>query len=184
MKNKQFIERIILLFSVLLSKLSRLISRINSIKIVEKAPYFLLNGYNKNNPSKNKWYIDNYYGEWIILYFHPKNISIVYSLGAKGFHDNPSIYKKLNGTLVGISPNKKADHKLFCVSKEIGYKLLSDINLDIIKSYDSWLYSYSKSNTFIINTKVVIVLKWFRFRALVQAQDCLKKLFKKQKIYA
>ena len=184
MQRRQFINTLILFFSILLSKPLSLLASINSIKIGEKAPYFFLNGYNKNKSSKNKWSINDFAGDWLILYFYPKDFSSGCTLEAKGFQDNLSKYKKFNASIVGISADNEEEHESFCSSAKLGYTLLSDKNGDISKLYDSWLDPYSKRNTFIINPKGVVVFKWIGVRPIGHAQEVLEELFKQQKIYA
>ena len=184
MKRRKFINTFFLFFTVLLGKPSQSSATINSIRIGEKAPYFLLNGYDKNNLNKNKWSIDDFLGRWLILYFYPKDFSSGCTLEAKGFQDNFTKYKKLNAAIVGISADNEEEHESFCSSKKIGYTLLSDRNGDISKLYDSWLEPYSKRNTFIINPKGIVVFKWIGVRPLGHSQEVLKELIKKQKKYA
>ena len=184
MKRRKFINTFFLFFTVLLGKPSQLSASINSIRLGEKAPYFNLNGYNKNNPNKKQWSTDDFYGRWLILYFYPKDFSSGCTLEAKAFQDDFTKYNKLKASIVGISADNEEEHESFCASTKIEYTLLSDRNGDISKLYDSWLKPYSKRNTFIINPKGIVVSKWIGVRPVGHAQEVLEELIKKQKIYA
>ena len=184
MQRRQFINTSILFFSVLLTQPSRLFASIHSIKLGEQAPFFLLNGYNKNYPNKKQWAIDDFAGEWLVLYFYPKDFSSGCTLEAKGFQDNLAKYENLNSSIVGISADNEEEHESFCESTKLGYTLLSDRNGLISKLYDSWLKPYSKRNTFIINPEGIVVFKWIGVRPLGHAQEVLEELIKKQKTYA
>ena len=184
MNRSDFIKSFILFFNILFLKPSNLIASINTFKLDKKAPDFLLNGFNKNNPNKKQWSLDDFYGEWLILYFYPKDFSGGCTLEAKGCQDNLSHFKKLNSSIVGISADNEEEHESFCTSTKLGYTLLSDLNGEISKSYDSWFDHYSKRNTFIINPKGIVVFKWIGVRPLGHAQEVLKELHKQQKIYA
>ena len=184
MKRRQFINHSILFLSFLLSKPSKLLASVNSVKVGEKAPLFTLNGINKNNPSKKKWSLDDFAGKWTVLYFYPKDFSSGCTLQAKGFQDNISRFKKYNTSIVGVSADSEEDHESFCSSEKIGYTLLSDKNGNVSKSYDSWLEPYSKRNTFMINPKGIVVYKWIGVRPLKHAQEVMEELLKKQKVYA
>ena len=184
MKRSEFIKSLILFSSILFIKPSRLLASINSVRLGKKAPGFLLNGFNKNNPNKKKWSLDDFSGEWLILYFYPKDFSSGCTLEAKGFQDNLIKYKKLNASIVGISANNEEEHESFCTSEKLEYTLLSDTSGEISKSYDSWLDPYSKRNTFLINSKGIIVFKWIGVRPIGHAKEVLKELIKAQKIYA
>ena len=184
MKRRQFIKSFILFYFILFVRPSRLFASINSVKLGKKAPDFLLNGFNKNNPQQKEWSLDNFSGEWLILYFYPKDFSSGCTLEAKGFQDNLSKFKNLTTSIVGISADSKEEHESFCSSAKLGYTLLSDTTAEISKSYDSWLDPYSKRNTFMINPKGIVVYKWIGVRPIGHAQEVLEELIKQQRIYA
>ena len=184
MKRRQFIKSFILFSSILFIKPSNLFASINSVMLGKKAPGFLLNGFNKNKPTQNKWSLDDFSGKWIILYFYPKDFSSGCTLQSKAFQDNLSKFKKLSTSIVGISADSKEEHESFCSSAKLGYTLLSDTTAEISKSYDSWLDPYSKRNTFIINPKGIVVYKWIGVRPIGHAQEVLEELIKQQRIYA
>ena len=54
MKRRQFIKSFVLFSTILIGKPSRLFASINSVRLGQKAPVFLLNGFNKNNTNKFK----------------------------------------------------------------------------------------------------------------------------------
>ena len=184
MKRSNFIRSFLLFISVLLIKPSVLFASINSVRLSQKAPDFLLKGFNKNNPKKNIWSLEDFSGKWLILYFYPKDFSSGCTLQAKGFQDSLYKYKSLNSSIVGISADNREEHESFCSSTKLGYTLLSDMDGEISKSYDSWLDPYSKRNTFMINPKGIVVYKWIGVRPIGHAQEVLEELIKQQKIYA
>ena len=184
MKRRNFIKAFILFSTTLFLNPSQLFANTNSVRIGNKAPSFLLNGFNKNNLNKKKWSLDDFYGEWLILYFYPKDFSSGCTLEAKAFQDNLSNFKKLNSSIVGISADNEEEHESFCNSAKLGYTLLSDTNGEISKSYDSWLDPYTKRNTFLINPKGIVVFKWIGVRPLGHANEVLDELIKQRKIYA
>ena len=100
MKRSQFIKSSIIFFSILFIKPSKLFASINFLEIGQKAPDFSLNGFNKNNPKKKNWSLDFFSGEWLIIYFYPKDFSSGCTLEAKGFQDYLSKYKKLNSSIL------------------------------------------------------------------------------------
>tara|TARA_Y100001968_G_C19262961_1_gene670221 strand:- start:257 stop:811 length:555 start_codon:yes stop_codon:yes gene_type:complete len=184
MKRSEFIKSIILLSSILFINPLISFASINSVRIGGKAPFFLLNGYNKNNTKKKQWSLDYFSKKWLILYFYPKDFSSGCTLEAKNFQDNLSEFNKLNASIVGISADNEEDHESFCTSAKLGYTLLSDTNAEISKLYDSWLDPYSKRNTFLINPEGIVVYKWIGVRPLGHAQEVLEELIKQQKLYA
>ena len=184
MKRRQFIKSIFLFSSILFVKPSRLFASINSVRLGKKSPDFLLNGYNKNNPNKKEWSLEDFSGKWLILYFYPKDFSSGCTLQAKSFQDSLSMFEKLNSYIVGISADNEQEHESFCTSAKLGYTLLSDSTGIISKSYDSWLDPYSKRNTFLINPRGIVVFKWIGVKPIGHAQEVLDELIKQKKIYA
>ena len=184
MRRRQFIKSFLFSSSILFIKPSRMFASINSVRLGEKAPDFLLDGFNKNYPKKKRWSLEDYSGEWLILYFYPKDFSSGCTIQAKTFQDNLSKFKKLNSSVVGISADNEEEHESFCTSAKLEYTLLSDTKGDISKSYDSWLDPYSKRNTFLINPKGIVVYKWIGVRPIGHAQEVLDELIKQKKIYA
>ena len=116
MKRRQFIKSFSLLFTILLDQPTRLFASITTVKLGHKAPGFLLNDFNNNNPNKEKWSLDDFSEEWLILYFYPKDFSSGCTLEAKGFQDNLSKFQKLTTSIVGISADSKEEHESFCSS--------------------------------------------------------------------
>ena len=184
MKRIEFIKSLLLFSSILFINPSRIFASINSVIVGKKAPDFLLNGYNKNNPNKREWSLNDFTSKWLVLYFYPKDFSSGCTLEAKNFQDNLSRFNKVNASIVGISADSEEEHESFCTSAKLGYTLLSDANSEISKLYDSWLSPYSKRNTFLINPEGVVVYKWIGVRPLGHAQEVLEELTKQQKIYA
>ena len=184
MKRSKFIKSLFCFFSILFIKPSRIYASINSIRLGQKAPDFLLNGFNKNYPNKKEWSLNDFAGKWLILYFYPKDFSSGCTIQAKAFQDNLSKFKKLNSSLVGISADNEDEHESFCTSSKLEYTLLSDTKGEISKSYDSWLDPYSKRNTFMIDPKGIITYKWIGVRPIGHAQEVLEELIKQKKIYA
>ena len=184
MKRRKFIKYIILFSSIIVVKPKRLLGSINSVSLGKKGPYFSLNGFNKNNKNKKEWSLEDFSGEWLILYFYPKDFSSGCTLQAKAFQDNLSKFKKLNSSVVGISADNEEEHESFYTSAKLGYTLLSDTTGEISKSYESWLDPYSKRNTFMINPKGIVVYKWIGVRPIGHAQEVLEELIKQKNIYA
>ena len=177
MKRSEFIKSFILFSSILFIKPSRLFASINSVRLGQKAPSFLLYGFNKNNPNQKEWSLDDFSGEWLILYFYPKDFSSGCTLQAKAFQDNLSKFKKLNSSVVGISADNEEEHKSFCSSTNLRYTLLSDKDGEISKLYDSWLDTYSERNTFIINPNGFIVFKWIGVRPYGHAKRSFRRAY-------
>ncbi len=177
MRRRIFIEKLIISLSFII--LFPIIAKANDTKtpdIGEKAPDFILDGYNKYNPKKVKWSLDDFHGKWIILYFYPKDFTNGCTIEARGFKTMKDEYKSLNTEVIGLSMDTKDDHESFCNSEELGFTLLSDYGGKVSKQYGSWSPPFSSRNTFLINPDGLISFKWIDVKPISHAKQVLSKI--------
>ncbi len=154
------------------------------IKINELAVDFCLKNQNNENVC-----LKDFKGNWVVLYFYPKDNTPGCSLEAKGFSDYIDEFKQLNTRIIGISPDSSDSHKKFEKKHNITFNLLSDPNHDVLKSYDVWkpkkLYGREFMgvirSTFLIDPNGRVVYIWPKVKVMGHAQNVMNKLkeFKK-----
>ena len=71
------------------------------------APNFQLEGFNKNIKSKNIWELNDFQGNWLVMYFYPKDFTAGCTLEAKGFSELKKDFSKYNAEIVGISADNQ-----------------------------------------------------------------------------
>ena len=59
------------------------------------APYFQLEGFNKNIKSKNIWELNDFQGKWLVMYFYPMDFTAGCTLEAKGFSELKKIFQNI-----------------------------------------------------------------------------------------
>lgn len=95
-----------------------------------EAPDFCLNNY-----EGKKVCLKDFKGNWVILYFYPKDMTPGCTKQACDFRDNYSFFKEKNIPVIGISRDDEKSHKKFSEKYNLNFPILSDINSEVCKKY-------------------------------------------------
>ena len=104
-----------------------------NLKIGDDAPDFNLLDEENNNRS-----LFNYKGQWVLLYFYPKDDTPGCTKEACMIRDDFAGFKKLDVIIVGISIDSVKSHKSFVEKYNLPFTLLSDENKEVVKLYGVW----------------------------------------------
>ena len=104
-----------------------------NLKIGDDAPDFNLLDEENNNRS-----LFNYKGQWVLLYFYPKDDTPGCTKEACMIRDNFSGFKRLDVIVVGISTDSVKSHKSFVEKYNLPFTLLSDENKEVVELYGVW----------------------------------------------
>ena len=118
-----------------------------------KAPDFSLPDENGVNHK-----LSDYLGKRLILYFYPKDNTPGCTAQACGFSDlYPQISEK-DAVVLGVSKDSIKSHKNFKEKFNLGFTLLSDSELEVIKLYDVWKEKklYGKVSMGVLRTTYLI----------------------------
>ena len=114
------------------------------------APDFTL--IDQNNIKRS---LTDFKGEWVVLYFYPKDDTPGCTTEACSFRDNIEIISKLNTNILGVSVDSQESHKDFSEKYSLPFPILADISGEVAKKYDSYGsfvgFKYASRHTFIIN---------------------------------
>lgn len=84
----------------------------------------------------SKWHeLSDYRGQWVVLYFYPKDDTPGCTTEACNFRDDVFKFKKLNVKLIGVSLDDVASHKEFADKYSLPFTLLSDADKTTAKAY-------------------------------------------------
>ena len=154
-----------------------------------EAPEFCL----QNQDDKEVSLKDNS-GKWIVLYFYPKDNTSGCTKEACDFTETFNDYKKLNATVLGVSPDSTESHRRFIEKQNLGITLLSDPDKKVHKAYGAWglKKNYGKEyegvirSTFIISPDGKIAEAWSKVKVRVKRKggearhvDVVKERLKK-----
>ena len=96
------------------------------------APEFSLTT-NEGKPASLK----DFRGQWVVLYFYPKDFTSGCTIQAKNFQRDLDKYKAINAVVLGVSVDTAESHKEFCAKEGLNFKLLSDVDAKVSEAYGS-----------------------------------------------
>src|SRR5579864_4676876 len=139
------------------------------------APDFTLNSQEGKPVS-----LHEFKGKWVVLYFYPKDFTTGCTIEAHNFQRDQEQYHKLNAVVLGVSLDSNDSHKQFCTKEGLEFKLLSDADHTVSKTYGSTMEyngaQYAARNTFIINPDGVIAKVFTKVNPSKHSEDVLAAL--------
>ena len=113
----------------------------------------------KLQDQSGKWHsLADYRGQWVVLYFYPKDNTPGCTTQACEFRDNIFAYRELNAVILGISVDDVASHKNFAEEHSLPFTILADSDKKVTTAYGT-LMTYlgvtelARRDTFIIDPK-------------------------------
>ena len=103
------------------------------LEIGQKAPNFTLPDKDGNMVS-----LTDFLGKKVVLYFYPKDNTPGCTRQACAFASLYEGFKAKNIQVIGVSKDSVASHVKFAEKYNLPFILLSDKDLEAIKSYDVW----------------------------------------------
>jgi peroxiredoxin Q/BCP len=96
----------------------------------EAAPDFRLQDQNGD------WHqLDDYKGQWLAVYFYPKDDTPGCTTEACNFRDNIYVFRRLGAEVVGISLDDVESHKEFATKYKLPFNLLADTEGTTVQAY-------------------------------------------------
>ena len=129
---------------------------IAEINTGQTAPNFNLQDQNGN------WHtLDNYKGQWVVLFFYPKDETPGCTTEACNFRDNIFEFQKLNTQILGVSLDDIESHQAFSEKYSLPYPILADVNKECATEYGVlgkfMMMTIAKRQSFLINPEGQIV---------------------------
>lgn len=103
------------------------------LEIGQKAPTFSLPD---QNGKEHK--LSDYLGQWVLLYFYPKDNTPGCTVEACTLRDNYSNFKKIKAVVLGVSADSVESHKKFETNHQLPFPLLSDFERKVLEKYEAW----------------------------------------------
>jgi thioredoxin-dependent peroxiredoxin len=146
------------------------------LKVGQKAPDFSL-------PDQNniKHKLSDYKGQWVLLYFYPKDDTPGCTKEACGMRDNLPKFKKSTAKVFGISVDSVASHKKFADKHKLNFTLLADEDKKVVEKYGVWQeksmygrkYFGTVRDSFLINPKGKITKIYHKVKPEQHATEVL-----------
>ncbi|GAB4074402.1 thioredoxin-dependent thiol peroxidase [Barrientosiimonas marina] len=111
----------------------------------KQAPDFTLKNQNGEQVS-----LSDYRGQYVVLYFYPKDMTPGCTNEACDFRDNKAKFSDLDAVILGVSPDPVDSHKEFMNKHDLPFMLLADEDHKAAEDYGVWNNGIERS-TFIID---------------------------------
>ncbi len=129
--------------------------------------------------------LKDYRGQWVVLYFYPKDFTSGCTIEAHNFQRDLAKYEKMNAVILGISVDTAESHKEFCAKEGLSFKLLSDTDAKVSTQYGSIMEykgaKLSARNTFIIDPAGKVVKVFTEVKPGAHSEEVLSALAGLQK---
>ncbi|WP_138505968.1 thioredoxin-dependent thiol peroxidase [Nostoc sp. PA-18-2419] len=128
--------------------------------------------------------LSNFKGQWIVLYFYPKDDTPGCTTEAKDFTELYQDFSALEAKILGVSPDLSKSHCKFISKHNLSITLLSDPEHILTEAYGAWRlkkfmgkeYMGVVRSTFLISPDRIIAYTWPNVKTKGHAQAVLTKL--------
>jgi peroxiredoxin Q/BCP len=119
-------------------------------------------------------------GQWVVLYFYPKDMTPGCTLEAHGFARDQAQYAARHATVLGVSVDGVESHKRFCTKENINFRLLADTAKKVAQAYGSlnnlFVVKVAARRTFIIDPDGRIARVFAEVKPASHSQEVLSAL--------
>ena len=149
------------------------------MKLNSKAPIFDL-----PSTSNKKYFLKNSVGNYVVLYFYPKDDTPGCTIETNEFNKLLPKFKKLQCEVYGISKDSLKSHDKFRDKYKIKFDLLADEELKVLKKYKVWKkkkfmgreFMGVVRTTYLLDKKGQILKVWNNVKAKDHAIEVLETL--------
>jgi peroxiredoxin Q/BCP len=129
--------------------------------------------------------LKDYRGQWIVLYFYPKDQTPGCTREAHNFQADQSKYTGRHAVVLGVSVDSVDSHKKFCAKEGLNFKLLADSDGKVSQAYGSLtdlaVVKFAKRNTFLIDPAGKIAKAYTSVNPVRHSDEVLAALDQLQK---
>ena len=120
--------------------------------------------------------LSDYLGQWVVVYFYPKDFTPGCTLEAQRFQRDLTEYRDRNAQILGVSVDDPDTHAEFCDSEGLTFPLLADSNGAISKTYGSWMAGRALRHTYLVDPDGKLQSIFLGVRPAIHSQEVLAKL--------
>lgn len=127
---------------------------------------------------------DHYRGQWLVLYFYPKDATPGCTAEGCDFRDHEKEFSLINATILGVSRDSLSSHEKYKATQNFPFELISDSDeilcqlFDVIKMksmYGKQVRGIERS-TFLVDPTGVIRHIWRKVSVKGHVQEVLTQL--------
>ena len=125
-------------------------------------------------------HLADYHGQWVVLYFYPKDHTPICTAEACYFRDHSQAITAKQAVILGVSVDSVAKHQDFAQQFQLPFSLLSDSKGQVAKQYgallDLIMVRAAKRHSFIIDPTGHIVKIYQKVTPETHVADILQDL--------
>ncbi len=145
------------------------------VTIGEVAPDFRLQDQN------GEWHtLEQYRGQWVALYFYPKDDTPGCTKEACAFRDNIFAFENIGATILGVSLDDVDSHKEFADKYSLPFSILADTNKEAAKQYGVYTkmgtFEMAKRESFVIDPQGRVAKHYSKVNAETHSEEVLADL--------
>jgi peroxiredoxin Q/BCP len=129
--------------------------------------------------------LQDYRGNWIVLYFYPKDQTPGCTREAHNFQVDQSKYAARNAVVLGVSIDSVDSHQKFCAKEGLNFKLLADSDGKVSQAYGSLknlgVVKFAARHTFLIDPTGKIAKSYTSVDPVQHSTEVLEALDQLQK---
>ena len=173
-----FIVAILLLFGIAAVRAAH--DRTKAPNPGTPAPDFTLNAQDGKPAS-----LHDFRGQWVVLYFYPKDFTSGCTKEARNFQHDLALYEQKKAVILGVSGQDQVSHEKFCATEGLHFKLLADPHCELSWRYGSvvnlGVARLSARHTFLIDPRGVIRKMYLKVDPASHSAEVLADLSELQK---
>lgn len=155
----------------------------------EQAPKFDLPVIVPSEPdSEKRIKLDDFAGQYLVLYFYPRDNTSGCTTQATGFTQHLSSFKAKNTAILGVSADSLASHRKFMDKQDLQIPLGSDEDQVVCTAYGVWVEKkmYGRTfmgvqrSSFLISPDGKLLHVWSKVKVKEHIKDVLERLDKVQ----
>ena len=124
--------------------------------------------------------LKDYRGQWVVLYFYPKDQTPGCSREAHNFQVDQPKFAERNAVVLGVSLDSVDSHKKFCTKEGLNFKLLADTDHKVTDAYGSLtnfgVVKFAARHTFLIDPSGKIAKVYTSVDPLKHSAEVLAQL--------
>jgi thioredoxin-dependent peroxiredoxin len=124
--------------------------------------------------------LKDYRGNWIVLYFYPKDLTPGCTREARNFQVDQSKYAERHAVVLGVSLDGVDSHKKFCAKEGLNFKLLADSDGKVTQAYGSLtnlgVAKFAARRTFLIDPSGTVAKAYTSVDPARHSQEVLADL--------
>ncbi len=149
------------------------------IEVGAKAPAF-----NLKDQTGQAHKLSDYAGQWVVLYFYPKDDTSGCTKEACQFRDAQPAFDQSKAVVLGVSPDDEKAHAKFAGKYELPFTLLADPDKTVLTKYGVWQqksmygrkYMGVVRTTYLIDPKGKVAARWDKVKVPNHEQEVLKRI--------